>query len=217
MNIYVAGDYGVGYAYWLLDFYKEAIITRDILEADLIMFTGGADISPSIYGEKISRTYWGNEHRDKVEIEVFKKAVELDIPMIGICRGLQLICGLCGGRVIQDVSNHAECSHNITFKDGFQCVTTSLHHQMVYPFELPKENYSIEAWSTERRSTKYINGEDEQYSQIPPVESEVVLFFKDKYNNPVKCLGIQGHPEMMKIGEFHKRLIQLIDNNLLNK
>ena len=56
MNIYVAGDYGVGYAYWLLDFYKEAIITRDILEADLIMFTGGADISPSIYGEKIART-----------------------------------------------------------------------------------------------------------------------------------------------------------------
>lgn len=129
MNIYIAGDYGVGYAYWLLDFYKEAVITRDILEADLIMFTGGADISPSIYGEKISRTYWGNEHRDKVEIEVFKKAVELNIPMIGICRGLQLICGLCGGRVIQDVSNHAGCSHNITFKDGFQCVTTSLHHQ----------------------------------------------------------------------------------------
>lgn len=217
MKIYIAGDYGVGYAYWLLDYYKDSVITRNIDEADLVMFTGGADINPSIYGEKTSKTYWGNEARDKVEIEVFEAAVELGIPMIGICRGLQLICALCGGKVIQDVSNHAGSSHNIIFKDDFQCTTTSLHHQMVYPFDLPKENYSIEAWGVERRSTRYINGEDKQYEVIPPVEPEVVLFFKDKNNSPVKCLGVQGHPEMMKFGDFHKKLIELINNNLLNK
>ena len=52
MKIYIAGDYGVGYAYWLLDYYKDSAITRNIDEADLVMFTGGADINPSIYGEK---------------------------------------------------------------------------------------------------------------------------------------------------------------------
>lgn len=215
MNIYIAGDYGVGYANWILDAFKDSIITRDINNANLMLFTGGADIDPSIYGEKQSKTLWGNPFRDKVEIECFKIAQKNNIPMVGICRGLQLICGLCGGRVIQDVNNHAGCNHSITFKDGFECSTTSLHHQMVYPFELPKENYSIEAWSTERRSLRYINGDDEQYKIIPSVEPEVVLFFKDKENNPVKCLGVQGHPEMMKFGEFHERLVSLIINNLL--
>ena len=88
---------------------------------------------------------------------------------------------------------------------------------MVYPFLLPKENYRIEAWSTERRSTRYINGDDKQYDVIPEVEPEVVLFFKDKQGRKLKALGVQGHPEMMKFGIFHERLVELIKTNLLNK
>lgn len=217
MNIHVAGDYGFGYANWIQDAFKESVIKRDIESADLVLFTGGSDINPEIYGENKSHTTWCNDMRDRVESAVFEKAIQLGIPMIGICRGLQLMCGLCGGKVIQDVTNHAGCSHSITFIDGMECMTTSLHHQMIYPFLLPKENYRIEAWSTERRSTRYINGDDRQYDIIPEVEPEVVLFFKDKQGRKLKALGVQGHPEMMKFGVFHERLVELIKTNLLNK
>lgn len=63
-------------------------ITNKIEQADLVLFTGGEDVDPSLYGEKENYTTQSNIIRDKKEIEIYKKALSLGKNMLGICRGL---------------------------------------------------------------------------------------------------------------------------------
>ena len=69
---------------------------------DLIVFTGGADIHPSIYGEKNTHSHC-NIGRDKREIFVYRMAKKWNIKMFGICRGHQFLNALTGGKLIQDL------------------------------------------------------------------------------------------------------------------
>jgi len=82
----------------------------DILERiDGIVFTGGSDVDPSRYGETPHATTTVKPERDKPEILLMRAAVELDLPMLGVCRGFQLMAVLYGGRLHQhlpDVLGH---------------------------------------------------------------------------------------------------------------
>ena len=78
MNIHVAGDYGFGYANWIQDAFKESVIKRDIESADLVLFTGGSDINPEIYGENKSHTTWCNDMRIELNQQYLKKQFNLE-------------------------------------------------------------------------------------------------------------------------------------------
>ena len=69
-----------------------------------ILFTGGQDVSPAIYGEKAS-PLCGEicDDRDNMERELLRLAVENDIPSLGICRGIQLMNAALGGSLYQDL------------------------------------------------------------------------------------------------------------------
>ena len=75
----------------------------DILDG--IYFTGGIDVNPMFFGEDpiygIGST---NIESDKFEIELYKKAVRIDLPMLGVCRGMQVINVAAGGTIYQDLS-----------------------------------------------------------------------------------------------------------------
>lgn len=178
----------IGYASFLNN-YKIV----DPSEAEIAIFTGGEDVNPSLYGAEVHpSTYYSN--RDKGEVDAYEKLIQMpNIKLlVGICRGLQLGCVLNGGLLIQDVTNHAiSGGHSITMKDtGKKYNIKSLHHQMVYPFNLPKDKYEILASSTERRSSWY---EGDLINPLKVTEEpEIVLF-----HGPKEFLGIQGHPEMM--------------------
>ena len=83
--------------------------------------------------------------RDIYEKAIFEEACKNNKNIIGICRGSQLLTALNGGKLIQDVTNHALASgHNIRILDEDIIMTaTSTHHQMMYPFNLPKEDYKL--------------------------------------------------------------------------
>lgn len=156
---------------------------------DALVIWGGEDISPSLYNEPVSRmTGAGKElsFRDKVEVEACKEAIARGIPLIGVCRGAQLLCALAGGRLIQHVENHCY-SHFIDTFDGESVVTSSCHHQMMVPFGV---DHKLIAWAQKRISPFYINGndEDDEFMHDKP-EPEIVWFPK------IKGLAIQGHPE----------------------
>jgi putative glutamine amidotransferase len=71
---------------------------------DGLMLAGGADIDPSTYGaEPHLKTRDTVPERDRSEIALAKAAVERDMPVLGICRGMQLINVALGGTLIQDV------------------------------------------------------------------------------------------------------------------
>src|SRR5690606_27873987 len=62
----------------------------------LVVFTGGEDVDPSVYGEKNVASY-SNLRRDNEEVLLWSLARANNIPIGGICRGAQLICALSGG------------------------------------------------------------------------------------------------------------------------
>jgi len=75
----------------------------DVLDAlDGIVLAGGADIDPGSYGSERHRcTINTRPERDVVEIALARRALERDIPLLGICRGMQLLNVAHGGTLIQ--------------------------------------------------------------------------------------------------------------------
>ena len=66
---------------------------------------GGNDIDPAIYGGDVSSSPSIDSVRDEYELEVLKQADRRGIPVIGICRGAQLINVHRGGTLVSDLSN----------------------------------------------------------------------------------------------------------------
>ncbi len=80
----------------------------DVLDRiDGLLLTGGGDVSPHLYGREPEETVRGvNEERDVFEIELVKRAKARKLPVMGICRGLQVINVALGGTLIQDLPSH---------------------------------------------------------------------------------------------------------------
>lgn len=83
---------------------------------DGIVFSGGTDIAPEYYGETNTGKSLGiNEFLDKCEALAIKLSIEADIPVLGICRGMQALNVFCGGSLIQDIPSERGLSvvHNL--------------------------------------------------------------------------------------------------------
>lgn len=109
-------------------------------DSDLIIFSGGEDISPQIYGEKNTSSY-PNPRRDAIELKILEECLKLNKKILGVCRGHQLINAYLGGKMVQDLYYDLDETHegihkleflteNSTIKDYFTFVN-SLHHQGV--------------------------------------------------------------------------------------
>lgn len=74
--------------------------TLDILDG--IIFTGGSDVDPELYGaEPHPETFGVHRLRDDAEIELLRGALERDLPLLGICRGIQVLNVALGGDLNQ--------------------------------------------------------------------------------------------------------------------
>jgi putative glutamine amidotransferase len=71
---------------------------------DAILLPGGGDVEPSYYGEQRHATFEGAEPgRDELELALAQRAREADMPLLAICRGIQLLNVARGGSLIQDI------------------------------------------------------------------------------------------------------------------
>jgi GMP synthase-like glutamine amidotransferase len=175
---------------------------------DCLVLWGGTDINASFYGQKPhprnqSRHDKTLDARDTFE----KKAVLLckakDIPILGICRGAQLLCAMAGGKLIQDVHGHHSFHHLTTF-DGKEILSNSCHHQMMYPFDVQHE---MLAWTAQPRSRGHYQGEhfNDDVDMEGKVEPEIVFFPE------LRGLAVQGHPEWTSAPDAFINLV----NNLI--
>lgn len=101
----------------------------------------------------------------------------------------QFLCVMNGGKLIQDLDNHAIWyTHEIT-NGKVSYDITSTHHQAQYPFLLNPNDFTLLFWSPRR--SHYYDGDG-----IGNVPEEVEICLYHKPGLP-KCLAIQGHPEIM--------------------
>ena len=130
---------------------KEAL-SKAFASCDGLLLPGGADISPSLYGENVHPKCGSqSETRDLSEPFLLKLALEQGKPVLGICRGCQLLNVALGGRLWQDISEmegahhghmaflrRARHVHNVTLaQDGLLPATggltvhgvNTMHHQ----------------------------------------------------------------------------------------
>jgi putative glutamine amidotransferase len=94
----------------LVDMYKMDVATalKKLESCSGIVVTGGEDVQPGMYG-KASQTMLCKEmdpRRDTLEIRLIGKAIRMDMPILGICRGEQIINVTLGGTLIVDIPTH---------------------------------------------------------------------------------------------------------------
>jgi putative glutamine amidotransferase len=69
---------------------------------DGLIVAGGADIDPGLYGESAEpETTTSTAERDRFELALMRAAIERDMPMLGVCRGMELLNVACGGTLEQ--------------------------------------------------------------------------------------------------------------------
>lgn len=164
---------------------------KELQEKDILILHGGADISPLLYKKSPSRYTHADQpsRRDVIEWNMLQRAIELGVPIIGICRGGQMLCAAAGGILAQHVNNHGG-NHDVDTHDGQRLRVNSIHHQMMVP---DGTEHKLLAWTAPKLSDVYwstdAHGQDVQIT----VEKEPELIYFPK----IKGMAIQWHPEMM--------------------
>ena len=223
IKIFIAWDHG--YDSWLNSKMYERVY--NVLEANIVMFTGGPDVMPSKYGEKRGNFTYFAEERDAKDEVIYNNIVKNNpkVFLIGVCRGAQYLTVKAGGSLFQDVTGHVlgDKTHNLDVENDFKhhinqdiikatmmsIPMKSTHHQMMNPYSLHEDNYDLIASSDGALSAWYMNGDNKSHD-IPKIlpnmkEPEIVMY------KSINALCIQGHPERLPENSVTVRFL----NNLL--
>lgn len=162
----------------------------DLTESDsALVIWGGSDINPEYYKHPMHTTTYPGGHRDKAEWGLLQRAIEKGIPIIGVCRGAQMLCAAAGGFLLQNVHNH-HGHHAVETTDGKSFNVNSIHHQMMcWDGSVMAE---LVGWRPGREGVPYGYKDDKVWE--PPAdwkEPEFVYFPK------INGYAIQWHPEGM--------------------
>ncbi len=135
------------------DFYGDDM-KQFLGELDAIVLQGGTDMAPEMYGEKPIGQWKGDKYRDEFELAILDWAIKAGKPVLGICRGLQVMNVYFGGTLYQDIGvqkpnalthrdakKYDQLSHAIAFNRGNlldklyngepEKTVNSVHHQGV--------------------------------------------------------------------------------------
>lgn len=156
-------------------------------EAEFVIWTGGGDINPAIYGQNsIEKSPHYNKERDTRETNEWERRTGKQ-KFIGICRGFQMLNIVNGGSLYQDCNNHNTSSHKVTYFDPRQggtstWIVNSIHHQMI----IPSHHTTVVARAEEATYVKNHKG-IKQPIPIEELDPEIAWF--------PAGFGVQFHPE----------------------
>lgn len=170
------------------------------LNIDLIILSGGGDIHYSYYNGKNNDSFNYSLERDELENRILKLAVEQDIPVLGICRGMQKINVFFSGglsNIKQEDRIHLHLSeHSITLYDN----------QLIK--SIKKKEYIVNSYHNSVIKEKDLN-------------SDLIVFAKSNddviegiYHKKYRIGGIQWHPERT---EKKSILNSFIYNSFINE
>ena len=121
-----------------------ALIAATIARCDGMVLLGGGDVSPISYNEtEHARLYGVDEFLDQFEIAAVREALALDIPILAICRGHQVLNVALGGTLVQHLETtqeHRDTMHPVAMASGSRIANAmgtteplvhSFHHQAI--------------------------------------------------------------------------------------
>ena len=148
---------------------------------DALVLGGGADIDPESQGvEAHPETVGTNPDRDNFEIALARRALERGIPLLGVCRGMQILNVACGGTLDQHLPDRlgsdshrpvpgSLAEHDVRIEPGSlaaraagaeRLTVKSHHHQGV---DAVPENLAASAWATDDESVEAIESADGEF------------------------------------------------------
>ena len=158
---------------------------------DGIVLSGGADIDPDYLGEEPLDCVSVNPRRDAQELLLVRLAVDRQIPVLGICRGIQMLAAALGGKLYQDIKTQ----HNVPCIEHSQSIARGL----------PSHEVSIEKESLLHSlmgcDTLAVNSFHHQAVKEVPAGFRVTARSKDGIIEGMEStsfrniLGVQWHPE----------------------
>jgi len=118
-NDYVRSLVGAGFGPGEIDVLQPGAVVSG--RFDGVVLGGGCDVDPALYGERTLPDA-GVEldlERDALDFELFQRAREAGVPVLAICRGLQVVNVALGGTLIQDISTQSptELRHDVSGED----------------------------------------------------------------------------------------------------
>lgn len=115
-----------------------------LARCDAVVFAGGADVNPRLYGETAHPKVYGvDDELDRFEIAAFEVVTRRDTPTLAVCRGMQVMNVAFGGTLVQhldDTESHRGQAHRVSLDAGSRCANAvgalacdgySWHHQAV--------------------------------------------------------------------------------------
>lgn len=187
----------------------DAILDR----IDGLLFSGGGDIDPKHYRDTQvhEKTYGIDELRDRFEIDMFLAAIKRDMPILCICRGIQVANVALGGTLIQDIAGE--------YSDEIE------HRQHQAGYQAPDKSHRVTAESGTRLQQVYgtteIDTNSFHHQAIKQLADDLVVIGRapdgiiEAVDRPQGAwfLGLQWHPEMMfKEHEEHLKPFQALVN-----
>jgi putative glutamine amidotransferase len=167
---------------------------------DAIVFTGGWDIEPHYYGVIISDTdrerlqVTTSPDRDRMELLLAEEAIDTQLPILGICRGLQLLNVVMGGTLYVDIEHQAKSQNHKAISKAeskFHPLTIQNKDSLLYKL-IGSER---EEWvSTRHHQAAHIIGDD--LCIVSTSDDGIIEAMESTDVNKIILL-VQWHPERM--------------------
>jgi len=154
-----------------------------------LILTGGTDVDPSLYGEdRHPKTEKSDRERDEVEIRLLNEALARDLPVLAICRGLQLMNVAHGGTLIQHLDPPDR--HRVRRPPK----SAPAHEVRIEPGTLLSSIAGTETWQVNSRHHQAVKtlGAGLRVSAVDPVDGIVEAIERP---DKVFVLAVQWHPE----------------------
>ena len=170
-------------------------ILNTLTRIDALVLSGGADINPLFAGEQPVQGIGGiNPGRDKFELLITRLAFDRQIPILGICRGIQTLALALGGNIHQDIYSLPESK-------------TLLRHSQDAPRDTPTHTVNIAPGTLLHKiygnNSIYVNSFHHQAVSTPGKHLKVSATSPDGITEAVESteykpvLGVQWHPECL--------------------
>jgi len=160
-----------------------------------LLLQGGSDVSPRSYGESAIQEKWqGDYYRDQYEITLVKEAIKQRKPILGICRGLQLLNTAFGGTLVQDIPTQLRSQYTHRDPDIYdQCQHPIVIEPTSYLAKLYPHEKVVKVNSIHHQCIKDLAGNliVEALSQ----EEEKIIEAVRHQDDDLFCYGFQWHPE----------------------